>query len=88
MIAKERNMLVQELEISKPNQLRQLLIHCDKDDLENLPLYAIRKKENNIWTLWILDYSNGIRYADSDEINQSCSLLTVEFRNFVKETIF
>ncbi len=76
----------QEIEIRTPKQLKEVLVDCDSEDYDNLPLYAIRKFEKNKWSEWILDYANGIRYADTEEINQECNFLREQAGRIEKNT--
>jgi hypothetical protein len=85
MNMKKSDAKIQEVEIKTPKQLKEVLIQCEIDDIDNLPLFAIRKYQDNHWEDWFLDYSNGIRYADSDEIDQNCKFLKEEAERLAKE---
>jgi hypothetical protein len=75
---------IQEIEIRTSKQLKEVLVRCEHDDFENLPLFAIRKFKNNQWEDWFLDYRNGLRYADANEVIQTSQIFQEGFNNKLK----
>ncbi len=68
------------IKISTKKELQSVLLDCDTDDVEELPLYAVLTEGE-----WELELPDGGAYASSDEVNQDWLLKKLEGSEFLKE---